>query len=543
MISPGAVRHPPDPPASAVGGLSPLPRDTAQPPREGSHAPTQPHPRGAGPGRRADLGRVLIAAVAVLLAAAPAHAVEVFVEVNPSTVEAGNQIGIRASCPDNKVQAIARSDAFGQLTLAPEFGFLTAAVRIPSDRKAGTYTVRLTCPEGSEATVQLHVVDRTRPTRGPGDRLRRHGRRRLRQAADRRRPGRAPRRCVPRPARACAAAAPADPTARAEPPTRTPGCGTGAGGRRRCRSCCVLVGLFATGAGLGQATGTFELAAVGRPTEPPPRAFPVLEPSPPIRIRIPSIDVRAPVHGVGLGQRRHDRGAGPATAQRGGVVRARPHAGPVRAGDHRRARRHQDRPSVFHDLARLRPGATIEVTREDRRVAVFKVNSVERFDKTRPARRPRLRRLQPAGPAADHLRRPVGGRRHRVRRQRRRLRLARPTTRPRLTPAAAVRRPGGQVQPVRPARVGRAVAEHPPGGSRGAPPARECSRQPSSAGVRSPLVWLHRAQAATTFSQACPPPRLRGITWSMVSAGPRQYAHRQPSRAKIARRDRPTWVR
>ena len=29
----------------------------------------------------------------------------------------------------------------------------------------------------------------------------------------------------------------------------------------------------------------------------------------------------------------------------------------------------------------------------------------------------------------------------------------------------------------------------------------------------------------------------------MVSAEPRQYAHRQPSRAKIARRDMPTWVR
>ena len=68
---------------------------------------------------------------------------------------------------------------------------------------------------------------------------------------------------------------------------------------------------------------------------------------------------------------------------------------------------------------------------------------------------------------------------------------------------------GGEVEPVRPARVGRAVAEHPPGR-----PLRRggdaCSRQPSSAGVLSPLVWLHRAQAATTFSQACRPPRLRG---------------------------------
>jgi hypothetical protein len=49
-----------------------------------------------------------------------------------------------------------------------------------------------------------------------------------------------------------------------------------------------------------------------------------------------------------------------------------------------------------------------------------------------------------------------------------------------------------------------------------------CKRQPNSAGVLSPLLWLHLAQAATTFSQACSPPRLRGNTWSMVSAEPRQ---------------------
>src|SRR5438045_7731405 len=33
------------------------------------------------------------------------------------------------------------------------------------------------------------------------------------------------------------------------------------------------------------------------------------------------------------------------------------------------------------------------------------------------------------------------------------------------------------------------------------------------------------------------------MTWSIVSAGPRQYAHLPPSRAKIARRDIPMWVR
>ena len=50
--------------------------------------------------------------------------------------------------------------------------------------------------------------------------------------------------------------------------------------------------------------------------------------------------------------------------------------------------------------------------------------------------------------------------------------------------------------------------------------------QPSSSISRSALLWLHRMQEATQFSQACVPPRLRGITWSMVSARWPQYAHR-----------------
>jgi hypothetical protein len=48
------------------------------------------------------------------------------------------------------------------------------------------------------------------------------------------------------------------------------------------------------------------------------------------------------------------------------------------------------------------------------------------------------------------------------------------------------------------------------------------SFQPSSASDRSALVWLHRRQAATTLSQVCVPPRLRGTTWSMLVAEPPQ---------------------
>ena len=50
---------------------------------------------------------------------------------------------------------------------------------------------------------------------------------------------------------------------------------------------------------------------------------------------------------------------------------------------------------------------------------------------------------------------------------------------------------------------------------------------------------LQAAQAVTTFSHTESPPRERGTTWSSVSReelSP-QYAQRQPSRAKSARRE------
>jgi hypothetical protein len=92
---------------------------------------------------------------------------EVFVEVNPSTIEAGNRVGVRASCPDNSKPATVRSDVFGRVTVEPRFGFLTASVAIPDDQDPRSFIVRLTCPGGETATATLHVVGRTRPTRGP----------------------------------------------------------------------------------------------------------------------------------------------------------------------------------------------------------------------------------------------------------------------------------------------------------------------------------------------------------------------------------------
>ncbi|MFI5496903.1 class F sortase [Actinoplanes sp. NPDC051859] len=145
----------------------------------------------------------------------------------------------------------------------------------------------------------------------------------------------------------------------------------------------VFAGLFALGAGVGAATG-FDLGDLFRgPDKPPPREFPVLEPSRPKRLTIPAIKVAAPVLTVGLAEdgtvdvppptRLHEAGwfgDGPTPGQFGPALIVG----------------HVDDntgPAVFHRLKELRPGQRIEVLREDDETAIFQVNSVERFDKAK----------------------------------------------------------------------------------------------------------------------------------------------------------------
>jgi hypothetical protein len=136
-------------------------------------------PRGGSAGstpREAAVTAPTVVAAALTLAAlvlfpSPALAAQtddVFVEVNPSTIEAGKDVGIRASCPDNTKSAVVRSDASDrEITVVPQDGFLVQTVTIPADTDPRSYTVRLTCPGGETATATLHVVTQTRPTQGP----------------------------------------------------------------------------------------------------------------------------------------------------------------------------------------------------------------------------------------------------------------------------------------------------------------------------------------------------------------------------------------
>lgn len=99
--------------------------------------------------------------------AATAARSAVFVESNPSTVPAGDEVGLRASCDDNLTPATVTGDPFGTVTVSPRYGFLTATVRVPAGTKPGDFRLRLRCSDGAGATTTLHVVARDRPARGP----------------------------------------------------------------------------------------------------------------------------------------------------------------------------------------------------------------------------------------------------------------------------------------------------------------------------------------------------------------------------------------
>jgi hypothetical protein len=192
------------------------------------------------------------------------------------------------------------------------------------------------------------------------------------------------RRPVPRPRRPQPLPAPGD----IPGPARLPG-PTPPRGRRQVpalgliAAVVVFLGLFTLGAGLGAATG-FDLRELFKgPDKPPPRAFPVLEPSAPRVLMIPALKVEAPILEVGLAAdgsvdtpplNRHNEAGwfnqGPTPGQ----------FGPALIVGHADTR---TGPSVFHGLRTMKPGQRVEILREDDQVAVFQVNSVERFSKAK----------------------------------------------------------------------------------------------------------------------------------------------------------------
>jgi sortase family protein len=138
--------------------------------------------------------------------------------------------------------------------------------------------------------------------------------------------------------------------------------------------------LIAVG-GIATFAGAVEKGAFGPDDVAPPGQFPVMDPSRPVEIKIPSLKVDAKVSDVGMADdgsiavpplERHNQAGwydkSPTPGQYGPAVlvgHADTHTGP----------------SIFHDLSKVKPGARVEVLRRDDSVAIFEVNSVEKFKK------------------------------------------------------------------------------------------------------------------------------------------------------------------
>lgn len=186
-----------------------------------------------------------------------------------------------------------------------------------------------------------------------------------------------------------ASVATTDPDARPLPPSRPAGSpllrrrlGTGPG--LPVLAVATLMVLIVAMLGVEQVTGVSLLPdRISAGLRPPPKKFPVLPASRPTALAISKIDLRAPLHDVGLAPDGTIAVPDVGRAQEAGWYDQGPTPGQygpaVIVG-------HVDTttgPAVFHQLRELRAGDQIEVTRSDGRVAVFEVDSMERFDKDR----------------------------------------------------------------------------------------------------------------------------------------------------------------
>ncbi|MGW3602940.1 class F sortase [Micromonospora sp. NPDC005161] len=186
-----------------------------------------------------------------------------------------------------------------------------------------------------------------------------------------------------------ASVATTDPATRPLPPHRPAGSpparwrlGTGPG--VPVLAVAALMVLIVAMLGVEQVTGISMLPdRLSAGLRPPPKKFPVLPASRPTGLAIRTLDLQAPVHDVGIAPDGTIAVPDAARAQEAGWYDQGPAPGQygpaVIVG-------HVDTtsgPAVFHQLRELRSGDQVEVTRSDGRIAVFEVDSVERFDKGR----------------------------------------------------------------------------------------------------------------------------------------------------------------
>src|ERR1700709_2209850 len=105
-----------------------------------------------------------IVSVLALAACVPANASGITVlSLSPSSIRAGFQIEINATCLDNLNTATVSSRAFGRLTLVPDHGLLMTEVTIPSDTVPGPYSVNLSCASGGHSSAELTVLNGSHP--------------------------------------------------------------------------------------------------------------------------------------------------------------------------------------------------------------------------------------------------------------------------------------------------------------------------------------------------------------------------------------------
>lgn len=109
----------------------------------------------------------VMATSATLAATAPAYASGEWIEVKPSTVQAGFAVTVTANCGDNLTPAKISSEAFGEQLAVPRNGLLSADMTVSKDKKPGSFLVKVNCPNGRVATTKLHVLAMAAPPRGP----------------------------------------------------------------------------------------------------------------------------------------------------------------------------------------------------------------------------------------------------------------------------------------------------------------------------------------------------------------------------------------